>query len=126
MPKVASLALRIVGAALAGWLLALAYPLPSQWWWAPIAIAIFTGLAWNSNKRTAALIGFVFGLAAFRLQHNWLIVVGTDATWILSVYLALWIALIGIVVSISSRAIARTSIPWPVGLMAIAAIWILE
>ncbi|MCH9841402.1 MAG: apolipoprotein N-acyltransferase [Actinomycetia bacterium] len=126
MPKVASLALRVVGAALAGWLLALAYPLPSQWWWAPISIAIFTGLAWNSNKKTAALIGFVFGLAAFRLQHNWLIVVGTDATWILSVYLALWIALIGIVVSISSRAIARRSIPWPVGLMAIAAIWILE
>ncbi len=120
------LALRLVGAAIAGWLLALAYPLPSQWWWAPISVGILTALAWNTNKKISALIGFIYGLVAFRLQHDWLIVVGADATWILSIYLALWIALIGVVISIVSRAITRKSIPWPVGLLGISSIWILE
>ncbi len=121
-----ALPLRLVGAVVAGWLLALAYPLPSQWWWAPISVAIFTAVAWNTNKKTSALIGFVYGLVTFRLQHDWLIVVGADATWILAIYLALWIVGIGIVISIVSRAITRKSIPWPIGLLAMGSIWILE
>jgi apolipoprotein N-acyltransferase len=118
--------LRIAASAVAGWFLSLAYPFVSLWWLAPVSIAIFTVAAWNTNKRTSALIGFIFGLVAFRLQHDWLIVVGVDATWILSIYLALWIALIGIFISILSRAITRRTIPWPVGLMAICSIWVLE
>jgi len=121
-----TLGLRVTAAGLAGWLLALAYPLANQWWLAPISIAIFIGAVWNTNKRASAFIGFVFGLVAFRVQHDWLIVVGVDATWILSIYLALWIALIGMFISILSRAITRRTIPWPVGLIAIGSIWILE
>lgn len=121
-----TLMFRIIAAAVAGWFLSLAYPLASQWWLAPISIAIFTIATWNTNKKTSALIGFVFGLLAFRLQHDWLIVVGVDATWILSIYLALWIALIGLFISIISRSITKKTIPWPVGLIAIASIWVLE
>jgi apolipoprotein N-acyltransferase len=121
-----TLGLRVTAAGLAGWLLALAYPLANQWWLAPISIAIFIGSVWNTSKRASAFIGFVFGLVAFRVQHDWLIVVGVDATWILSIYLALWIALIGTFTSILSRAITRRTIPWPVGLIAIGSIWILE
>ncbi len=121
-----SLGLRVTVAALAGWFLALAYPLASQWWLAPISIVIFTAAAWNTNKKTSALIGFIFGLVSFRVQHDWLIVVGVDATWILSLYLALWIAIIGIFISILSRAITRRTIPWPLGLFALGSVWILE
>ena len=121
-----TLLLRVAASAIAGWFLSLAYPLVSQWWLAPISIAIFTIAAWNTNKKTSALIGFIFGLVAFRVQHDWLIVVGVDATWLLSIYLGLWIALIGVCISIISRAITRKSIPWPVGLIAIGSIWILE
>jgi apolipoprotein N-acyltransferase len=121
-----TLLLRITAAALAGWFLALAYPFASQWWLAPISVATFTIAAWNTNKKTSALIGFIFGLVSFRVQHDWLVVVGADATWILSIYLALWIALIGVCISILSRAITRRTIPWPVGLMAIGSIWVLE
>lgn len=123
---VVTLMLRVIAATVSGWFLSLAYPLVSQWWLAPASIAIFTVATWNTNKKTGALIGFIFGLVAFRLQHDWLIVVGVDATWILSIYLALWIALIGIFVSIISRAITRQSIPWPVGLVAISSVWVLE
>lgn len=118
--------LRIIAAAVAGWFFSLAYPLASQWWLAPVSIAIFTGVAWNTNKKTSALVGFIFGLVAFRLQHDWLIVVGVDATWILSTYLALWIALIGIVISVVSRAITLQIIPWPIGLITISSTWVLE
>lgn len=121
-----TLGLRIVAATISGLLLALAYPFASQWWLAPMSIAIFTFAAWNTNKKTSALLGFVFGLVAFRVQHDWLVVVGADATWILSIYLALWIAIIGIFISILSRAISRAAIPWPVGLLALGSIWILE
>jgi apolipoprotein N-acyltransferase len=123
---VLSLGLRVTAAALAGWFLALAYPLASQWWLAPVSIAVFTVVVWNTNKKTGALTGAVFGLVAFRVQHDWLIVVGVDATWILSIYLALWIALIGLFTSILSRSITRRTIPWPVGLIAIGSIWVLE
>lgn len=121
-----TLGLRVTSAGLAGWLLALAYPLANQWWLAPISIAIFIGSVWGTSKRASAFIGFVFGLVTFRVQHDWLIVVGVDATWILSIYLALWIALIGTFTSILSRAITRRTIPWPVGIIAIGSIWILE
>jgi len=120
------LILRLGAAAIAGWLLALAYPLQSQWWWAPISLAIFTAVVWNTNKKTGALIGFIYGLVAFRLQHDWLIVVGTDATWILAMYLGLWITGVGVAMSIISRAITRRAIPWPVGLLTMSSIWILE
>lgn len=121
-----TLVVRIAATALAGWFLAMAYPFASQWWLAPSAIAIFTGVTWNTNKKTAALMGFIFGLVSFRVQHDWLVVVGADATWILSIYLALWIAIIGILISILSRAISRRTIPWPVGLIALGSIWVLE
>ncbi len=121
-----TLVVRIAATALAGWFLSMAYPFASQWWLAPVSIAIFTGAAWNTKKKTAAVIGFIFGLVSFRVQHDWLVVVGADATWILSIYLALWIAIIGILVSILSRAISRRSIPWPVGLIALGSIWVLE
>jgi apolipoprotein N-acyltransferase len=121
-----TLVLRVISAAVAGWFLSLAYPFASQWWLAPVSIAIFTIAAWNTNKKISALIGFIFGLVAFRLQHDWLIVVGVDATWILSIYLALWIALIGVCISVLSRAITRQIIPWPIGLAAIGSIWVVE
>ena len=121
-----SIAVRLLLAALSGMLLALAYPTPSQWWWAPISVAIFSALAWNQPKRLSAIIGFVYGLVAFLVQHIWLTVVGVDATWILSIYLAIWIGAIGIVISIMSRAITRKVIPWPIGLLAISSVWILE
>lgn len=121
-----TLGLRVIAAGLAGWLLALAYPLANQWWLAPISIAIFTVAARNTNKKTGALIGFIFGLVSFRVQHDWLVVVGVDATWILSIYLALWMALMGVLISILSRAVTRRTIPWPVGLIGVVSIWILE
>ena len=119
-------AVRLLLAVLSGWLLALAYPTPGQWWWAPISVAIFSALAWNQTKKLGAITGFFYGFAAFLAQHTWLTVVGVDATWILSFYLAIWIGAIGTVISIISRAITRKGIPWPIGLLAISSVWVLE
>lgn len=119
-------AVRLLLAALSGWLLALAYPTPGQWWWAPISVAIFSALAWNQTKKLGAITGFLYGFVAFLAQHTWLTVVGLDAMWILSIYLATWTGAIGIVISICSRAITAKVIPWPIGLLAISSIWILE
>ncbi len=121
-----SIGVRLLMAALSGWLLALAYPTPGQWWCAPISVAIFSALAWNQTKKLGAITGFVYGWVAFLVQHTWLTVVGVDATWILSFYLAIWIGAIGIVISIISRAITRKAIPWPIGVLAISSVWVLE
>ena len=121
-----SIGVRLLLAVLSGWLLALAYPTPGQWWCAPISVAIFSALAWNQTKKLGAIIGFVYGFVAFLSQHTWLTVVGVDATWILSFYLAIWIGAVGIVISIISRAIYRQTISWPIGLLAISSAWVLE
>ena len=119
-------AVRLFLAALSGWLLALAYPTPGQWWWAPISVAIFLAVAWNQTKKLGAITGFLYGFVAFLAQHSWLTVVGVDATWILSFYLAIWIGAIGIVISSISRAITKKVIPWPIGLLTIGSVWVLE
>ena len=121
-----SIGVRLLMAALSGWLLALAYPTPGQWWCAPISVAIFSALVWNQTKKLGAITGFVYGWVAFLVQHTWLTVVGVDATWILSFYLAIWIGAIGIVISIISRAITRKAIPWSIGVLAISSVWVLE
>ncbi len=74
-------AVRLILAVLSGWLLALAYPKPGKWWWAPISVAIFLAVAWNQTKKLGAITGFLYGFVAFLAQHSWLTVVGVDATW---------------------------------------------
>jgi apolipoprotein N-acyltransferase len=108
-------------AAVAGIALSAAYAPFNVWWLAPVSIALLVGVQWKSSVKRGLVTGFIFGFASFFSQHMWLGVVGTDAHWLLSTYLALWIAAVGAGTSyISSR------VKFPLAIIGITTLWVLE
>lgn len=111
----------LVISGLAGLLLAAAYEPVNLWWLAPISIAILVTLQWNARKLDGFFTGFVFGFVSFFAQHMWLRVVGEDAQLVLSVYLAVWIAFVGLGTAFLSRKLPK----W-LALLGITGLWVLE
>ena len=64
-------AARLVGAAVSGALLVLAFPGYDLWWLAPVAVAGLTLVLWGSRVRWAMLVGLVFGLVFFSWSLSW-------------------------------------------------------
>ena len=108
-------------AAVAGLLLAGAYEPFNLWFLAPVAISILVIIQWKARNREGFLTGFVFGFVTFYVQHMWLSVVGTDAQLILSIYLALWIAFVGLGTAFVSR-----NLPSWLAIVAVTGLWVLE
>lgn len=113
--------LSVIGAAFGGVLLAAAYAPLNLWILAPVGLAIIIAIQWGSSVRLGFFTGLIFGFVSFFAQHFWLGVVGTDAHLILSVYLALWIAIIGAGSSYVSR-----RLPPLLAIFAIAGLWVTE
>ena len=108
-------------AAVAGLLLATAYAPFNIWWTAPASIAILIALQWKAPVSRGLSTGFIFGFVSFFVQHFWLGVVGTDAHWLLSIYLALWISAVGAGTSYISRHVKA-----PFAIFGIVGLWVLE
>jgi apolipoprotein N-acyltransferase len=106
---------------LAGIVFAGAYSPFNIWILVPLALIVLIALQWRSRIHVGFLTGLAFGFASFFAQHFWLGVVGADAHWILSGYLALWIALVGAATSFVS-----TRTPAPVAILLIAGLWVTE
>ncbi|UDY25219.1 hypothetical protein [Nocardioides sp. Kera G14] len=82
-----------------GLALALAYPPYGQPWVAPLAVAVFLVAVAGARTRPALVVGLLFGLAFVGLHAEWMRQV-SDGAWIgLTVALALFYALIGLVAS---------------------------
>lgn len=106
---------------LAGIVFAGAYSPLNVWILVPLALVVLIALQWRSRIHVGFITGLAFGFASFFAQHFWLGVVGADAQWILSAYLALWIALVGAATSFVS-----TRTPVPVAILLISGLWVTE
>ncbi|MEU9040873.1 MULTISPECIES: apolipoprotein N-acyltransferase [unclassified Kitasatospora] len=90
-------------AALAGLLLALAFPPYDLWPLSLIGVAALSLLTRGRTFRQGLWTGFAFGLPFFLMLLSWLRVVGWDATVGLSVVEALFLALLGGALAVTSR-----------------------
>ncbi len=110
VPPATSRALRLgallVAAAMAGLLLALAFPPVGASLLAPVAVAIMTLILRNRHPLVAGVMGAVTGFTFFMVLLRWLGLIGADAWIALSVFLALWFALMGIAITYLTR------LPW--------------
>ncbi|MFJ9772495.1 apolipoprotein N-acyltransferase [Kitasatospora sp. NPDC101157] len=90
-------------AALAGLLLALAFPPYDLWPLSLLGVAALSLLTRDRTFRQGAWTGFAFGFPFFLMLLSWLRVVGWDATVGLSVIEALFLALLGGALALTSR-----------------------
>ncbi|MEV7184302.1 apolipoprotein N-acyltransferase [Kitasatospora sp. NPDC093102] len=90
-------------AALAGLLLALAFPPYDLWPLSLLGVAALSLLTLGRTFRQGLWTGFAFGLPFFLMLLSWLRVVGWDATIGLSVVEALFLALLGGALAVTSR-----------------------
>ncbi|MFF2142840.1 apolipoprotein N-acyltransferase [Kitasatospora sp. NPDC058190] len=90
-------------AALAGLLLALAFPPYDLWPLSLLGVAALSLLTRGRTFRQGLWTGFAFGLPFFLMLLSWLRVVGWDATVGLSVVEALFLALLGGALALTSR-----------------------
>ncbi|MFJ9454443.1 apolipoprotein N-acyltransferase [Kitasatospora sp. NPDC101447] len=90
-------------AALAGLLLALAFPPYDLWPLSLLGVAALSLLTRGRTFRQGLWTGFAFGLPFFLMLLSWLRVVGWDATVGLSVVEALFLALLGGALAVTSR-----------------------
>ncbi|MBV6698157.1 apolipoprotein N-acyltransferase [Kitasatospora aureofaciens] len=90
-------------AALAGLLLALAFPPYDLWPLSLLGVAALSLLTRGRTVRQAAWTGFAFGFPFFLMLLSWLRVVGWDATVGLSVVEALFMLLLGAGLAVTSR-----------------------
>ncbi|MFI9361853.1 apolipoprotein N-acyltransferase [Kitasatospora sp. NPDC053057] len=105
-------------AVLAGLLLALAFPPYDLWPLSLLGVAALSLLTRGRTFRQGAWTGFAFGLPFFLMLLSWLRVVGWDATVGLSVIEALFLALLGGALALTSR------LPgWPLWA---AALWVTQ
>ncbi|GLW15452.1 apolipoprotein N-acyltransferase [Streptomyces sp. NBRC 13847] len=86
-----------------GLALALAFPPYDLWPLSLVAVAALSLLTRGRSARQGAWTGFVFGLPFFLLLLKWLHVVGWDAVVGLSVAEALFVALLGAGLAVTSR-----------------------
>ncbi|GAB7185582.1 apolipoprotein N-acyltransferase [Kitasatospora sp. Ki12] len=105
-------------AALAGLLLALAFPPYDLWPLSLLGVAALSLLTRGRTVRQGLWTGFAFGLPFFLMLLSWLRVVGWDATIGLSVVEALFLALLGGGLAVTSRLPA-----WPLWA---ACLWITQ
>ncbi|MEV7025214.1 apolipoprotein N-acyltransferase [Kitasatospora sp. NPDC093558] len=90
-------------AALAGLLLALAFPPYDLWPLSLLGVAALSLLTRGRTVRQAAWTGFAFGFPFFLMLLSWLRVVGWDATVGLSIVEALFMLLLGAGLAVTSR-----------------------
>lgn len=84
---------RLAAGAVAGLLLAVAFP-PIGWWpTAVLGIAVLTAACRGVRLRVGAVTGFTAGIVFFAILIRWLTVVGIDAWILLTVFSALWFGL---------------------------------
>ncbi|WP_369186011.1 apolipoprotein N-acyltransferase [Streptomyces sp. Y1] len=90
-------------AALAGLLLALAFPPYDLWPLSLLGVAALSLLTRGRTVRQGAWTGFAFGLPFFLMLLSWLRVVGWDATVGLSIVEALFLAALGGALALTAR-----------------------
>ncbi len=91
--------LRVVVAAVAGVVLALAFPPFGASLLAPVAVAVLTLVMFRQRPWLGGLCGLVAGLAFFLMLLRWLSLIGADAWLALSLFCAAWFGLMGVAIA---------------------------
>ena len=109
------LLIRLLLAAGSGGVLFTAFPTLNLWFLAPVGIALLTAAVHGSRARVGALLGFVAGMAFFIPTLEWSgIYVGVLPWMALAVLQSLYIALIGILLSLTRHPVLVTPLAWVV------------
>jgi apolipoprotein N-acyltransferase len=103
------LVVRLVGAAVAGAVLVVAFPPYDLWPLAVPSAAALVLLCRDVTGRVGALIGLVYGVVFFAGLMPWLRVIGWDAWLLLSLECAAWMGLLGLMLAFVTRLAG-----WPV------------
>lgn len=94
---------RLLLAVVSGGLMAAAFPPFGASILAPLAVAVMTSIIWHQRPAVAAGLGGIVGVVFFGILIRWVALVGTDAWVALSVFCALWFALLGAASAVLSR-----------------------
>jgi len=94
---------RLLLAVVAGFLLAAAFPPFGASILAPLAVAVMTSIVWQQRLIVSAVLGAVVGVIFFGILLRWVALVGTDAWVALSVFCALWFAVLAAASALLSR-----------------------
>ena len=97
------LPVRLVAAAVAGWVLSYAFAPHDVWWLLPPAVALLTLACTGTSGARGALVGLSGGLGYFLALLSWLSVVGVDAWVGLSLLQALFWAGLGAGLALVAR-----------------------
>lgn len=109
------LLIRLLLAAASGGVLFTAFPKLDLWFLAPVGIALLTAAVDGTRARVGALLGFVAGMAFFIPTLEWSgIYVGVLPWMALAVLQSLYIALIGLLLSLTRHPVLMTPLAWVV------------
>lgn len=109
------LPIRLLLAAAAGGVLFTAFPTLDLWYLAPVGIALLTAAADGARSRDGVLLGFLAGMAFFVPTLEWSgIYVGVLPWMALAVLQSLYIALVGLLLSLTRHPVLMTPLAWVV------------
>lgn len=110
---------RAIGvAALAGIVLSLAFAPLAFGAYAVVGVALLTVAVWGGSVRRGAGLGLLAGVLFFGLLLGWMRVIGWDAWLLLTVFWALWFALVGLGTALVTRL--------PAAPIWVASLWVLQ
>ncbi|MCA1780954.1 MAG: apolipoprotein N-acyltransferase [Dermatophilaceae bacterium] len=109
------LPIRLLLAAASGGMLSTAFPTLDLWFLAPVAIALLTAAVAGAHASVGAMLGFVAGMTFFVPTLEWSgIYVGVLPWMALAVLQSLYLALLGLFLSLTRHPVLMTPVAWVV------------
>jgi len=88
---------------IAGCCVGLGFEPVNLWWLVPLAVAVFVAVNLASTPRVGLLRGYLFGFGFNALAFHWVDVLGAMVVVVFSIWLAVWYALVGLVISLTRK-----------------------
>ena len=87
----------------AGCAVGLGFDPVNLWWLVPVAVAVFVCVSLASTTRVGLLRGYLFGLGFNIVAFHWVDVLGVLVPLVFAIWLAVWYAVVGLVVSLTRK-----------------------
>jgi len=89
--------------AIAGCCVGLGFEPYNLWWLVPVAVAVFVCVNLVSTPKVGLLRGYLFGLGFNIVAFHWVDVLGVSVVLVFAVWLAVWYAIVGLVISLTRK-----------------------
>ena len=73
------------------------------WWLVPVAVAVFVCVNLASTPKVGLLRGYLFGFGFNTVAFHWVDVLGVAVLLVFVIWLAVWYALVGLVISLTRK-----------------------